>query len=64
MNYLIFGHFFSVELRILEDNWELQSSLQKIKLPKEEINKLEVDGISKNYSFYYTFYSYFAFILL
>lgn len=28
---------------------ELESALQQIKLPKEEINKLEVDGISKNY---------------
>uniref|UniRef100_A0A8B9PDU5 Fibroblast activation protein alpha n=1 Tax=Apteryx owenii TaxID=8824 RepID=A0A8B9PDU5_APTOW len=34
------------ELRVLEDNWELQSALQEIKLPKEEINKLEVDGIT------------------
>uniref|UniRef100_A0A8C2YDK1 Fibroblast activation protein alpha n=1 Tax=Coturnix japonica TaxID=93934 RepID=A0A8C2YDK1_COTJA len=34
------------ELRILEDNQELQSALQEILLPKEEINKLEVDGIT------------------
>ncbi|XP_010712114.1 prolyl endopeptidase FAP [Meleagris gallopavo] len=34
------------ELRILEDNQELQSALQEIILPKEEINKLEVDGIT------------------
>ncbi|NXG05123.1 SEPR endopeptidase, partial [Sakesphorus luctuosus] len=34
------------ELRVLEDNWELQSALQEIKLPKQEINKLEVDGIT------------------
>uniref|UniRef100_H0Z908 Fibroblast activation protein alpha n=2 Tax=Taeniopygia guttata TaxID=59729 RepID=H0Z908_TAEGU len=34
------------ELRVLEDNWELQSALQDIRLPKEEINKLEVDGIT------------------
>lgn len=34
------------ELRVLEDNWELQSALQEIRLPKEEINKLEVDGIT------------------
>ncbi|XP_074767069.1 prolyl endopeptidase FAP [Athene noctua] len=34
------------ELRVLEDNWELQTALQEIKLPKEEINKLEVDGIN------------------
>lgn len=43
-------HVFYLELRVLEDNWELQSALQEIKLPKEEINKLEVDGISKNYT--------------
>ncbi|OXB77058.1 UNVERIFIED_CONTAM: hypothetical protein H355_007705, partial [Colinus virginianus] len=41
------------ELRILEDNQELQSALQEIILPKEEINKLEVDGISKDYKFWY-----------
>uniref|UniRef100_A0A8C4V3C9 Fibroblast activation protein alpha n=1 Tax=Falco tinnunculus TaxID=100819 RepID=A0A8C4V3C9_FALTI len=40
------GHFFYLELRVLEDNWELQSALQEIKLPKEEIKKLEVDGIT------------------
>uniref|UniRef100_A0A8C9G0S6 Fibroblast activation protein alpha n=1 Tax=Pavo cristatus TaxID=9049 RepID=A0A8C9G0S6_PAVCR len=34
------------KLRILEDNQELQSALQEIILPKEEINKLEVDGIT------------------
>uniref|UniRef100_A0A803XT53 Fibroblast activation protein alpha n=1 Tax=Meleagris gallopavo TaxID=9103 RepID=A0A803XT53_MELGA len=34
------------DLRILEDNQELQSALQEIILPKEEINKLEVDGIT------------------
>uniref|UniRef100_A0A8C2TW70 Fibroblast activation protein alpha n=1 Tax=Coturnix japonica TaxID=93934 RepID=A0A8C2TW70_COTJA len=34
------------KLRILEDNQELQSALQEILLPKEEINKLEVDGIT------------------
>ncbi|OWK56159.1 Dipeptidyl peptidase 4 [Lonchura striata] len=34
------------ELRVLEDNWELKSALQDIRLPKEEINKLEVDGIT------------------
>ncbi|XP_057883488.1 prolyl endopeptidase FAP isoform X2 [Melospiza georgiana] len=34
------------ELKVLEDNWELQSALQDIRLPKEEINKLEVDGIT------------------
>uniref|UniRef100_A0A8C3R0S2 SEPR endopeptidase n=1 Tax=Cyanoderma ruficeps TaxID=181631 RepID=A0A8C3R0S2_9PASS len=34
------------ELRVLEDNWQLQSALQDIRLPKEEINKLEVDGIT------------------
>uniref|UniRef100_A0A672VAD4 Fibroblast activation protein alpha n=1 Tax=Strigops habroptila TaxID=2489341 RepID=A0A672VAD4_STRHB len=33
-------------LRVLEDNWELQSALQNIQLPKEEINKLELDGIT------------------
>uniref|UniRef100_A0A8C3XEK7 Fibroblast activation protein alpha n=1 Tax=Cyanoderma ruficeps TaxID=181631 RepID=A0A8C3XEK7_9PASS len=33
-------------LRVLEDNWQLQSALQDIRLPKEEINKLEVDGIT------------------
>uniref|UniRef100_A0A8C8B5S5 Fibroblast activation protein alpha n=1 Tax=Otus sunia TaxID=257818 RepID=A0A8C8B5S5_9STRI len=38
-------HFFYLELRVLEDNWELQSALQEIKLPKEEINKLEVDDL-------------------
>uniref|UniRef100_A0A8C4V3G6 Fibroblast activation protein alpha n=1 Tax=Falco tinnunculus TaxID=100819 RepID=A0A8C4V3G6_FALTI len=39
------GHFFYLELRVLEDNWELQSALQEIKLPKEEIKKLEVDAL-------------------
>uniref|UniRef100_A0A7M4FLV7 Fibroblast activation protein alpha n=1 Tax=Crocodylus porosus TaxID=8502 RepID=A0A7M4FLV7_CROPO len=34
------------ELRIMEDNSELQSELVNIKMPKEEINKLEVDGIT------------------
>lgn len=38
----------------MEDNSELQSELVNIKMPKEEINKLEVDGISKNSTFSFT----------
>uniref|UniRef100_A0A663MU64 Fibroblast activation protein alpha n=1 Tax=Athene cunicularia TaxID=194338 RepID=A0A663MU64_ATHCN len=43
---LICYGMYSMGLRVLEDNWELQTALQEIKLPKEEINKLEVDGIN------------------
>uniref|UniRef100_A0A8C4V425 Fibroblast activation protein alpha n=1 Tax=Falco tinnunculus TaxID=100819 RepID=A0A8C4V425_FALTI len=43
---LICYGMYSMGLRVLEDNWELQSALQEIKLPKEEIKKLEVDGIT------------------
>ena len=38
--------FFS-ELKILEENKELENALKNIQLPKEEIKKLEVDDISK-----------------
>uniref|UniRef100_A0A663MUT0 Fibroblast activation protein alpha n=1 Tax=Athene cunicularia TaxID=194338 RepID=A0A663MUT0_ATHCN len=42
---LICYGMYSMGLRVLEDNWELQTALQEIKLPKEEINKLEVDDL-------------------
>lgn len=38
---------FNVEIIVLEDNRELESALQKIKMPTVKINKFEVDGISK-----------------
>lgn len=40
------------EIKVLEDNADLESALQKISLPVQKINKLEVDGISKYYLFF------------
>ncbi|KAG8125000.1 hypothetical protein E2320_020290 [Naja naja] len=34
------------EIKVLEDNADLESALQKISLPTEQINKLEVDGMT------------------
>ncbi|XP_074857284.1 prolyl endopeptidase FAP [Carettochelys insculpta] len=34
------------EIKVLEDNSELDSALENIKMPKMEISKLEVDGIT------------------
>uniref|UniRef100_A0A8D0HNW1 Fibroblast activation protein alpha n=1 Tax=Sphenodon punctatus TaxID=8508 RepID=A0A8D0HNW1_SPHPU len=34
------------EIKVLEDNRKLEVALEKIKMPKEQINKLEVDGIT------------------
>uniref|UniRef100_A0A8C8SE18 Fibroblast activation protein alpha n=1 Tax=Pelusios castaneus TaxID=367368 RepID=A0A8C8SE18_9SAUR len=34
------------EIKVLEDNLELESALKNIRMPKEEINKLEVDGLT------------------
>lgn len=39
--------YFFKEIRILEENKELENALKNIQLPKEEIKKLEVDDISK-----------------
>lgn len=39
--------YFFKEIRILEENEELENALKNIQLPKEEIKKLEVDDISK-----------------
>jgi fibroblast activation protein alpha len=42
MNILFFE-----EIKILEENEELENALKNIQLPKEEIKKLEVDETSK-----------------
>uniref|UniRef100_A0A8C8S8F0 Fibroblast activation protein alpha n=1 Tax=Pelusios castaneus TaxID=367368 RepID=A0A8C8S8F0_9SAUR len=34
------------KIKVLEDNLELESALKNIRMPKEEINKLEVDGLT------------------
>ncbi|XP_043381204.1 prolyl endopeptidase FAP isoform X7 [Chelonia mydas] len=34
------------EIKVLEDNLELESAMENIKMPKIDINKLEVDGIT------------------
>uniref|UniRef100_A0A452H3A4 Uncharacterized protein n=1 Tax=Gopherus agassizii TaxID=38772 RepID=A0A452H3A4_9SAUR len=34
------------EIKVLEDNWELESAMENIRMPKIDINKLEVDGIT------------------
>uniref|UniRef100_A0A674KCX4 Fibroblast activation protein alpha n=1 Tax=Terrapene triunguis TaxID=2587831 RepID=A0A674KCX4_9SAUR len=34
------------EIKVLEDNLELESAMENIKMPKTDINKLEVDGIT------------------
>uniref|UniRef100_A0A452H3I3 Uncharacterized protein n=1 Tax=Gopherus agassizii TaxID=38772 RepID=A0A452H3I3_9SAUR len=33
-------------IKVLEDNWELESAMENIRMPKIDINKLEVDGIT------------------
>lgn len=38
---------FFKEIKILEENKELENALKNIQLPKEEIKKLQVDEISK-----------------
>ncbi|XP_066468194.1 prolyl endopeptidase FAP-like [Tiliqua scincoides] len=42
----IYDSRYDIELIVLEDNKELESALQKIKMPTVEIDKLEVDGIT------------------
>uniref|UniRef100_A0A8C0GG36 Fibroblast activation protein alpha n=1 Tax=Chelonoidis abingdonii TaxID=106734 RepID=A0A8C0GG36_CHEAB len=34
------------KIKVLEDNWELESAMENIRMPKIDINKLEVDGIT------------------
>uniref|UniRef100_A0A674KGR4 Fibroblast activation protein alpha n=1 Tax=Terrapene triunguis TaxID=2587831 RepID=A0A674KGR4_9SAUR len=34
------------KIKVLEDNLELESAMENIKMPKTDINKLEVDGIT------------------
>ncbi|KAL7991683.1 hypothetical protein Chor_015939, partial [Crotalus horridus] len=42
----IYDNRYNKEIKVLEDNADLESALQKISLPIQKINKLEVDGIT------------------
>ncbi|XP_070587749.1 prolyl endopeptidase FAP-like isoform X3 [Erythrolamprus reginae] len=43
---IIYDNRYDKEIKVLEDNADLESALQKISLPIQKINKLEVDGIT------------------
>uniref|UniRef100_A0A670YR44 Fibroblast activation protein alpha n=1 Tax=Pseudonaja textilis TaxID=8673 RepID=A0A670YR44_PSETE len=42
----IYDNRYNKEIKVLEDNADLESALQKISLPTQKISKLEVDGIT------------------
>ncbi|XP_063174365.1 prolyl endopeptidase FAP isoform X3 [Candoia aspera] len=48
----IYDNRHNKEIKVLEDNAELESALQKISLPIQKINKLEVDGITLWYKMF------------
>ncbi|KAL8183376.1 UNVERIFIED_CONTAM: hypothetical protein K2H54_038673 [Gekko kuhli] len=42
----VYDSRYDKEIKVLEDNMQLELDLQKISMPTEEINKLEVDGFT------------------
>uniref|UniRef100_A0A8C5SVM3 Fibroblast activation protein alpha n=1 Tax=Laticauda laticaudata TaxID=8630 RepID=A0A8C5SVM3_LATLA len=53
INAFLIQNFLYTEIKVLEDNADLESALQKISLPTQKISRLEVDGISK-YCLFFT----------
>uniref|UniRef100_A0A8C5SY58 Fibroblast activation protein alpha n=1 Tax=Laticauda laticaudata TaxID=8630 RepID=A0A8C5SY58_LATLA len=45
-NAFLIQNFLYTEIKVLEDNADLESALQKISLPTQKISRLEVDGIT------------------
>ncbi|KAH0621430.1 hypothetical protein JD844_022732 [Phrynosoma platyrhinos] len=48
----IYENRYDREIKVLEDNRDLEAALQKIRMPTVEINKFEVDGITLWYKMY------------
>uniref|UniRef100_A0ACB8G1H0 Uncharacterized protein n=1 Tax=Sphaerodactylus townsendi TaxID=933632 RepID=A0ACB8G1H0_9SAUR len=42
----LYDNRYNGEIKVLEDNKQLELDLQKISMPTEEINKLEIDGFT------------------